>query len=149
MRILVLFFGLLLGLVVPFNCLPKGNPFYLPGLSTGRSVDGRTTYYLVYHHEFAATYEESRLRCQSIPGGDLAAVSDQDTLDYLSLKISRPAFVKSFNLHAEQDELINSRQDVNSCLAIYPGSIIAYPKKGCAAITDSICEIKAIPAEDL
>ena len=90
------------------SALPKGNPYYLAAIQgNGRS------YYLVYHREFASNYHDSRLRCQSIPGGDLADIQNETTLDYLSDKITRPAFVKSFN------------GTMTECLAIYPGSIIA------------------------
>ena len=99
----------LLALLILTIALPKGNPYYLASIRN----EGRS-YYLVYHHDFATNYAESRLRCQSIPGGDLADITDEKVLDYLSDKLSRPAFIKSFNGTAPQE-----------CMAMYPGSIIA------------------------
>lgn len=101
---------------------PKGNPFYV------NSIQGSRKYYLIYHHEFALKYEESRLRCQSIPGGDLATIQDEQLLDYLSehLMGNRPAFIKSFNItNPSGNSFSTSNYDESACLALYPGSIVA------------------------
>lgn len=123
-------------IIVACCCLAraiKPNPQHIPGIDGGRS------YYLLYHHEFVATYEESLQRCESMVGGSLAVVNSERELAYLSGKLIRPAYIGTWNN--------TSNDDV--CAAVYPGEVLAVPKKGCASRIDSICQIKVdLPSDD-
>jgi hypothetical protein len=111
------------------DALPKGNPYYVGGIAEEKkdaAGNKSKKYYLIYHHDFAMNWWDSRLRCQSIPGGDLADVPNEIILDYLAEKImNRPAFIKSFNGTSSVLSDNGVGLEGRDCLAIYPGSIIA------------------------